>query len=124
MKIVYFTSKTGNTARFVNKLGMESINISKDLIVKEPFILFIPTYASTDGKRSVPTPIKQFLNESVNRSNLRAIVGFGNRNFGRNFAIGAEVVSLKCKVPILHKVELFGTPEDIEIVKNRIKEYE
>lgn len=124
MKIVYFTSKTGNTARFVHKLGRDSVRIVKDLIVDEPFILFVPTYAAMDGKGSVPTPIIKFLNELTNRTNLQAIVGFGNRSFGENFAIGSEVISLKCKVPILHKVELFGTPEDVEKVQYRIKEYE
>lgn len=124
MQIVYFTSKTGNTARFVNKLQRASVKIVKGLIVNEPFILFVPTYAAMDGKGSVPTPTIKFLNEFTNRSNLRGIVGFGNRNFGKNFAIGSEVISLKCKVPILHKVELFGTPEDVEIVQCRIKEYE
>ena len=96
----------------------------KGLIVDEPFILFVPTYAAMDGKGSVPTPMIKFLNELTNRSNLQAIVGFGNRSFGKNFAIGSEVISLKCKVPILHKVELFGTPEDVEKVQYRIKEYE
>ena len=113
MKIVYFTSKTGNTARFVNKLKLLSLKIEKDLIVNDPFILFVPTYAAMDGKSSVPTPVIKFLNEITNRSNLQAIVGFGNRSFGENFAIGSEVISLKCKVPILHKVELFGTERDV-----------
>lgn len=124
MQIVYFTSKTGNTARFVDKLKRASHRIVKELIVEEPYILFVPTYAANDGKGSVPTPIITFLNELTNRSNLRAIVGFGNRNFGKNFAIGSDIVSLKCKVPILHKVELFGTLDDVEIVQHRIKEYE
>lgn len=109
MQVVYFTSKTGNTARFANKLHIKSTQIVKGLIVNEPFVLFVPTYASNNGKGSVATPIINFLNELTNRENLHAIVGFGNRNFGKNFAIGSEVVSLKCKVPILHKVELFGT---------------
>lgn len=124
MEIVYFTSKTGNTARFVNKMKMKATQISKDLIITKPFVLFVPTYAAMDGKGSVPTPMIKFLNELTNRSNLQAVVGFGNRNFGKNFAIGSEVISLKCKVPILHKVELFGTPEDVEIVQYRMKEYE
>lgn len=120
MRIVYFTSKTGNTARFVDKLKLASTIITKGLIVNEPFVLFIPTYASREGKGSVAKPIINFLNEIDNRSNLTAIVGFGNRSFGENFAIGSEVVSLKCSVPILHKVELFGTQNDIDIVRDRI----
>lgn len=124
MQIVYFTSKTGNTERFAKKLEHKAIKISKGLIIPEPFILFVPTYASNDGKGSVATPIIKFLNDIANRTNLLAVVGFGNRNFGKNFAIGSEVVSLKCKVPVLHKVELFGTQDDVEIVQNRIKQYE
>lgn len=124
MEIVYFTSKTGNTARFVKKLKIAATEISKGLIINKPFVLFVPTYAAMDGKGSVPTPMIKFLNELSNRSKLQAIVGFGNRSFGKNFAIGSEVISLKCKVPILHKVELFGTSEDVEIVQHRIKEYE
>lgn len=124
MRIVYFTSKTGNTARFVEKLQRASVKIVKGLIVNDPFVLFVPTYSDRIGKGSVPTPIITFLNELTNRSNLKAIVGFGNRSFGENFAIGSEVVSLKCNVPILHKVELFGTPDDVEKVQYRIKQYE
>lgn len=120
MKAVYFTSKTGNTEKFVDKLNMETVKITKGLIVFEPFVLFVPTYASNDGKNSVAPQIKIFLNEEINRKNLKAVVGFGNRNFGSNFAIGAQVISLKCKVPLIHKVELFGNPEDVEIVIDRI----
>lgn len=120
MHIVYFTSKTGNTAKFVDKLKLASTMITKGLIINEPFVLFVPTYASRDGKGSVAKPIINFLNEIKNRSNLTSVVGFGNRSFGENFAIGSEVVSLKCSVPLIHKVELFGTMDDIEIVKERI----
>jgi protein involved in ribonucleotide reduction len=87
------------------------------------FCLFLLIRPMT-GKGSVPTPMITFLNELTNRSNLQAIVGFGNRSFGENFAIGSEVISLKCKVPILHKVELFGNQDDVETVQYRIKQYE
>lgn len=122
MRVVYFTSKTGNTARFAGKLRLNSTALIKGLTLTEPFVLFVPTYASRDGKGSVAKPIITFLNDITNRQNLAAIVGFGNRNFGENFAIGSEVVSLKCNVPLLHKVELFGNSDDIEIVEDRIRE--
>ena len=122
MRVVYFTSKTGNTARFAGKIRLNSTQIVKGLTVNEPFVLFIPTYASRDGKGSVAKPVINFLNEITNRTNLAGVVGFGNRSFGENFAIGSEVVSLKCNVPLLHKVELFGNSDDIEIVEGRIRE--
>lgn len=122
MQVVYFTSKTGNTARFADKIQLTSHKIIKGLVVEKPFVLFVPTYATTDGKYSVAKPIIAFLNDIVNRNNLRAVVGFGNRSFGENFAIGSEVVSLKCRVPLLHKVELFGNDDDVRTVQDRIKE--
>lgn len=122
MRIVYFTSKTGNTKRFADKLEIPSIRLASGVIINEPYVLFVPTYADTLGKHSVATPIIKFLNDENNRSKLIGVVGFGNRNFGKMFALGSEVVARKCNVPLLDKVELFGTPEDVERVKERIND--
>lgn len=120
MHVVYFTSKTGNTRRFVEKLEIPNHQITKDLIMDQPFVLLTPTYADTSGRHSVPTPVIKFLNVKENRENMIGVVGFGNRNFGRFFAIASEVISLKCNVPLLHKVELFGTADDVRIVQESI----
>lgn len=120
MHIVYFTSKTGNTRRFANKLDVDSTQITKELIMDQPFVLFCPTYADTSGNHPVPTPVIKFLNQIENRSNLVGVVGFGNRNFGRFFAIASDVISAKCKVPLLYKVELFGMIDDVNLVQERI----
>ena len=122
MQVVYFTSKTGNTKRFADKLDFDSTMITKELIMPEPYVLFMPTYADRTGKHSVAPQIIKFLNEEINRNLLQAVVGFGNRNFGNMFALGSEVVSRKCGVPLLHKVELFGTIQDTLIVKERIND--
>lgn len=50
MLVVYFSSATENTRRFVDKLGLPSARIplyknDEPLIVNEPYVLVCPTYA-------------------------------------------------------------------------------
>lgn len=116
--IIYYSSKNGNTKRFVENLGLDAMRIEKGLIVDYPFVLIIPTYARNDGSGSVPKPVIEFLNH--NHKNIIGVAGSGNRNFGKQFAMAADVVALKCKVPLIHKFELFGTNADLDIVKGWI----
>lgn len=121
MKLVYYTSKTGNTKRFLDGIDLpyETFRIDKqDKIIDDDFILFCPTYADRAGRHKVPPLVVKFLNHIENRSRLLGVVGFGNRNFGKLFAISADVISQKCNVPILYKVELFGNLDERARVKD------
>ena len=49
MLVVYFSSATGNTHKFVEKLGIKNARIpirrnEPELIVDEPYVLICPTY--------------------------------------------------------------------------------
>src|SRR5688500_15223984 len=53
--LVYFSSISGNTARFVEKLGARAVRIplhSTDpaLVVDEPYVLITPTYGGGQGR--------------------------------------------------------------------------
>ncbi|QIG66023.1 ribonucleotide reductase stimulatory protein [Ochrobactrum phage vB_OspM_OC] len=120
MLICYFSSKTGNTLRFANKLDIPLKRIELGATVDEPFVLFSPTYADGCGNHPVPPQIIKFLNNVDNRSKMLGVVGFGNRSFGRMFAIGSTVIANKCNVPILGKVELFGNDDDVLYVREKI----
>lgn len=117
--IVFFSSQTGNTHAFVKKLGLEnnSIRLPAKMIetvyVSKPYILFVPTYAANDGRGALPKSVVKFLNVENNRDLLRGIVASGNKNFGSNFCLGAEIISKKCDVPILYRYELRGTMYDV-----------
>lgn len=110
MNICYYSSKTSNTEKFVETLGYDSQRIIKGLEVNEPFVLFVPTYARADGTGAVHKTVIDFL--KINRHLIRGVVGAGNRNFGNLFAYSADVVSARCKVPLLYKFELRGTDTD------------
>ena len=130
--LVYFSSISGNTARFVEKLGMRAVRIplhstDADLVVDEPFVLVTPTYGGGQGrgeeKGAVPRQVIRFLNDEQNRSLIRGVISAGNTNFGEHFCIAGEIISRKCSVPHLYRLELFGTPEDVERVSEGLERW-
>lgn len=124
--IVYFSSTSLNTHRFVEKLGIRALRIpvsvkAEELLVDESFVLISPTYADDDGSKAVPKQVIRFLNNPVNRNRMIGVISSGNRNFGDMFAHAGKVISKKCNVPLLYKFELSGTPDDIVNVQQGIE---
>ena len=124
--IVYFSSPTLNTHRFVEKLGIRAIRIpispkAPMEAIDGPFVLISPTYADDDGSNAVPKQVIRFLNQEHNRNRLVGVIGSGNRNFGQTFAIGGRAIARKCNVPLLYSFELSGTDIDVMNVKKGIR---
>ena len=127
MLVVYFSSVTDNTHRFVQKLGLPNVRIpltkaEEPLSVDEPYVLVVPTYGggvTMTGKNSRPVPpqVIRFLNDEHNRSFIRAVVAGGNSNFGTDFGLAGEVIAKKCKVPYVYRFELMGNEEDVRILR-------
>ncbi len=128
MLVVYFSSATENTHRFVKKLGLPAkriplTKIEPELIVDEPYVLVCPTYgggASISGAtntKPVPPQVIRFLNNEHNRSLIRAVIAGGNANFGTDFGKAGDLIAAKCKVPYVYRFELMGLPEDVETVR-------
>jgi protein involved in ribonucleotide reduction len=130
--LVYFSSTSGNTARFVEKLRMRAVRIplhstERPLVVDEPFVLVTPTYGGGQGrgeeKGAVPRQVIRFLNEEANRRLIRGVISAGNTNFGEHFCIAGDIISRKCHVPHLYRLELFGTPEDVDRVSDGLERW-
>lgn len=125
--IVYFSNYSGNTQRFVEKMGMPATRIPLDwnyenpLKVTQPYVLFVPTYGGGSESSAIPRQVRNFLNLHSNRDNLCGVVGFGNTNFGEHFCKAADMISSKTGVPIVGRVEIFGTDYDIEKIKERLE---
>lgn len=123
LDIIYYSNRSGNTKRFVEKLGYEdSFHVSEIPLASKEYVLFVPTYGGGDGDYSIPRAVAKFLNVKSNRDLLRGVVGFGNTNFGEHYCKAAYMIAHKTGVPLLAKVELLGTPEDVETVNNRMRE--
>ncbi len=126
--LIYFSSTSENTERFVRKLGRDAARIplyahDAPLQALEPFVLVLPTYGGTNGEGSVPKQVIRFLNDPRNRELIRGVIGAGNTNFADNYCAAGDIISVKCKVPHLYKFELMGTPEDVERVNNGLEEF-
>jgi len=125
--LVYFSSRSENTRRFVDKLGLAArrIPLGADEALKtdEPFVLVVPTYCGDGGKGAVPKQVIRFLNDAENRANLRGVIAAGNSNFGATYGIAGDVISAKCGVPYLYRFELLGTDEDVANVRQGLERF-
>src|SRR5690554_3392254 len=93
--IVYFSSVTNMTHRFVEKLGGRAVRIplrrtDEPLTVNEPYVLIVPTYGA-GGKHAVPKQVIKFLNDPHNRSLIRGVIGAGNRNFHDAYCVAGDI---------------------------------
>jgi protein involved in ribonucleotide reduction len=129
--LVYFSSVSENTHRFVQKLGLPATRIPLHgrIEVDRPYVLVLPTYGGghqtpniNDGGY-VPKQVIRFLNNEHNRGLLRGVIAAGNNNFGAEFCYAGEVVSRKCGVPYLYRFELMGTNEDVQAVRSGLADF-
>lgn len=125
--IVYFSNYSGNTKRFVEKLNVNAQRIPIDwnnhtaITTSSSFVLCVPTYGGGSDRTAIPRQVRHFLNIKENRDNLRGVIGMGNTNFGNHFCKAANLISAKTGVPVIAKIEIFGTEEDVSKVKERLE---
>lgn len=130
-KLIYFSSVSNYTHRFVEKLGLEDelvarlplITSQPTLLAQEPFVLLFPTYGGGDGKGAVPKQVIKFLNVPANRENLQGIIASGNTNFYDAYCLGGDIVARKTNKPIMYRFELMGTEDDVRKVREGLQEF-
>jgi protein involved in ribonucleotide reduction len=133
--LVYFSSVSENTHRFVEKLEWPAsrvirIPLHQRIEVDEPYVLVLPTYGGghangpdPDAGGYVPKQVIAFLNDEHNRSLLRGVIAAGNTNFGAEFGYAGDVISRKCGVPYLYRFELMGTTDDVSAVRAGLADF-
>jgi len=129
--LVYFSNYSGNTKRFIEKLNHDNINVYRIPIGDTDsfiypvsgsgYILCVPTYGGGSKRSAIPRQVRGFLNIPENRFLLRGVIGFGNTNFGEHYCKAADIISQKTGVPVLAKVEIFGTEDDVTRVNERLR---
>jgi protein involved in ribonucleotide reduction len=124
MDLVYFSTRSENTHKFVQKLGrLDAHRIplrtgDGPLAVVDPYILVVPTYGAGRNTSAVPKQVIHFLNDEANRTLLRGVIAAGNTNFGDSYCLAGEIISQKCQVPVLYRFEILGTDEDVANVQH------
>lgn len=127
-KLIYFSSVSENTHRFVQKLGVRAerlpLRASEDtLLATEPFVLVTPTYGGGPEGGAVPKQVIKFLNLEGNRDLIRGVIAAGNTNFHDSYCLAGDVIAAKCRTQLLYRVELMGTPEDVERVQTGLEKF-
>jgi protein involved in ribonucleotide reduction len=122
MLVVFFSSVTENTLRFVEKLDIPAERIplhsTEELPdITEPFVLITPTY----GSGRVPPQVVRLLNVEEIRKHCVGVIASGNRNFFEDFAKAGYTISAKLNVPLLYRFELAGTDQDVQNVTEGMK---
>lgn len=112
MKIIYH-SFTGNCERFAKKLDETAVSIKELPKLTENAVLIFPTV----GFGIVPLIVKKYLRD--NREYIKFVIASGNKNWGPNFAKGADIITEKLGIPS-YKIELAGTEDDVLNIKEII----
>ena len=129
-QLIYFSTKSGNTHKFVERLDLPNMRIpmspkSEMVCADKPFILVTPTYSDNEGNGAVPKQVIKFLNNANNRKLMVGVIAGGNTNFGKYYGYAGTVISKKCNVPLLYRFELTGTLQDkVKIEEGVIKLWE
>ena len=126
--LVYFSSASENTHRFVGKLGYRSARLplrrgDEPLVVDEEYVLVVPTYGGGSVKGAVPKQVIAFLNDPHNRSLCRGVISSGNTNFGEAYCLAGDIIASKLGVPFLYRYELLGTPTDVARVEEGLDRF-
>ncbi|MCT2007598.1 class Ib ribonucleoside-diphosphate reductase assembly flavoprotein NrdI [Micrococcus lylae] len=127
--LVFFSSVSENTRRFVDRLDRDAARIPlrprlEGMIrVSRPFVLVLPTYGGGEQAGAVPKQVIQFLNDPANRALIRGVIAAGNTNFGEHYCLAGPIISAKCRVPELYRFELLGTDRDIARVNEGLPEF-
>ena len=127
--LVYFSSTSENTKRFVEKTGIEGVRIplhwdsDHPLLVNEPYLMVVPSYGAGRNADAIPKQMIKFLNIKENRELLVGVIGSGNRNYGYKYCLGAYKVAEKCGVDVLHTYEILGLQEDVAKIQELHKEF-
>ena len=127
--VVYFSSISGNTHKFVEKLQARNVRLplrTKDEtpVMHEPYVLCVPTYGKPEGAGNVPPQVVKFLEQrrepspASRRYRIREI---------QTSDLSSESQQIlwrrNAMFPLLFKFELMGTPSDVEKVNKGLEEF-
>ena len=117
--IVYWSSNSGGTRRVAEALETNTVELA-DYDGISPYVMLTPTYDQPRGGFT-PKPVQQFLEEHA--ANMIGVIGSGNRNFGDHYCQAAHDISKQFNVPVLWRIEIMGSQEDLAIVDSGMSEH-
>ena len=95
-QLVYFSSSSENTQRFIERLGLPAVRIPLNererIQVDELYILIVPSYGGGGTAGAVPRQVIRFLNDEHNRALLRGVIASGTQ-LGEAYGRAGDVIA-------------------------------
>jgi protein involved in ribonucleotide reduction len=135
---ILYISLSGNTKYFIGKLTkyfaeheitVNAINVKENpepTKLTAPFVTFLPAFLEggngvNNGDREILTGrLGQYLDYQDNFAYCYGIVGSGNRNFNKQFALTAHQYAERYDFPFIADFELRGSESDPERIAREI----
>ena len=117
--IIYWSSNSGGTRRVAEALATKTVELA-DYDGVSPYVLMCPTYDQPRGGFT-PKPVQAFLEEYAHL--MVGVIGSGNRNFGDHYCQAAHDISKQFNVPVLWRIEIMGSQEDLAIVDSGMNQH-
>ena len=117
--IVYWSSNSGGTRRVAEALNTNTVELD-GYDGASPYVILTPTYDQPRGGFT-PKPVQQFLEEHAHL--MVGVIGLGNRNFGEKYCQAAYDISKQFNVPVLWRIEIMGSQEDLTVVDSGMKQH-
>ena len=117
--IVYWSSNSGGTRRVAEALGTDTVELA-DYDGISPYVLLTPTYDQPRGGFT-PKPVQAFLEEYAHL--MVGVIGTGNRTFYTHYCQAAHDISKQFNVPVLWRIEIMGSQEDLTTVDSGMNEH-
>lgn len=116
--LIIYDSLTGQTKRFANQLGYQTMHI-KLYEGKPKDHIFLITRSINFGK--VPETTTKFL--ETYKDQVVACAVSGNKNWGSNYGKAGETIEQLYNIPLILKFEASGFKEDYEKIRQWISNY-
>lgn len=120
--VIYYDSMTGNTKRFVLKVQKERPDwqiIKVAEIQQAAQAGHLITF--TIGIGNIPLTTTKFMKN--NHSRILSVSSTGNRNWGIHYGEAADKIAKHYKIPMLMKLELAGTANDVKEFIQKIEQF-
>lgn len=121
-RIVFFSSRSENTLRALNKVNLPSVRLPTRRDGEYPklthdYVLVVPTFGAGKTLGAIPMPVRDFLNkDEESRNHCVGVIGGGNTTFS-SFATSSDLIAKKLQVPALYKFEVLGMPHEIIAIR-------
>ena len=137
---VLYASTEGNTASFIDKLATVATTYhdsfeaqmigdeTPDAIETQPFVALVPTYLTggtgtgSEVQEEFTNALGDYIAVGSNQTQLKGVIGSGNRNFNVQFALTAKRYAERFEAPLLATYELRGSRFDAEKIYPLIRD--